>query len=179
MIHTEEELRMSSILEVASHILRAARTAPKARGVDTLTLKVVTDEELLNLSHKMREIGEGDPSKAFFVRDALSVEKSGAVLLFGARSQEMMLDCGFCGFESCSQKAELQPSAPCAFSIHDLGLAVGSAVSMAADFRIDNRVMYSAGVAAMQLSLIEGCDMVIALPIAVSGKSPFADRKAL
>ena len=36
----------------------------------------------------------------------------------------------------------------------DLGIAVGSAVSIASDFRIDNRIMYSAGLVAIKTGLL-------------------------
>jgi len=65
----------------------------------------------------------------------------------------------------------------CFFAAHDLGLAVGSAVSVAADMRVDNRVMYSAGVAAKLLGLFEGdVTAVVGVPLSVSEKSPFFDR---
>ena len=57
------------------------------------------------------------------------------------------------------------------------GIAVGSAVSVAADDRVDSRVLYSAGKAA-QLMQYEDFDVVwLAIPIAAYGKSPFFDRK--
>ena len=56
-------------------------------------------------------------------------------------------------------------------------IAIGSAVSVAADCRVDSRVLYSAGKAA-QLMQYEDFDVVwLAIPIAAYGKSPFFDRK--
>jgi uncharacterized ferredoxin-like protein len=48
---------------------------------------------------------------------------------------------------------------------------------MAADFRIDNRIMYTAGKAAVELGML-GDDVKIAygLPLAAKGKNPFFDR---
>ena len=65
----------------------------------------------------------------------------------------------------------------CSFNAGDLGIAVGSAVSRAADLRIDNRIMYSAGKAALELGFL-GSEVAIAygIPLSVSGKSPFFDR---
>jgi uncharacterized ferredoxin-like protein len=59
----------------------------------------------------------------------------------------------------------------------DLGIAIGSAVSVAADNRIDNRVMFSAGRAGMNLKFLGGtARQVIGIPLAAKGKSPFFDR---
>lgn len=52
----------------------------------------------------------------------------------------------------------------CAYDDIDLGVAVGSAVSVAADLRIDNRVLFTAGVAAVQLQLL-GEDVATVLAI--------------
>ena len=41
----------------------------------------------------------------------------------------------------------------CAFSVTDLGIAVGSAVSLAADNRMDNRVLFSAGKGAARMGM--------------------------
>jgi uncharacterized ferredoxin-like protein len=66
----------------------------------------------------------------------------------------------------------------CAFNSGDLGIALGSAVSRAADLRIDNRILFTAGKAAVELGMF-GDDIRIAygIPLSVSGKNPFFDRK--
>ena len=58
----------------------------------------------------------------------------------------------------------------------DLGIAVGSAVSVAADMRIDNRVMFSVGKAAQSMKLLGECTRIMGIPLSVSGKSPMFDR---
>jgi len=52
----------------------------------------------------------------------------------------------------------------------DLGIALGVAAKLAAELNIDNRLMYSAGAAAMTLGLLEA-DMIIALPLSISEKN--------
>jgi len=66
---------------------------------------------------------------------------------------------------------------PCFFNANDLGIAIGSAVSVACDNRIDNRVMYTVGYTANKMNLLPNSDIVLGLPLSVSGKSPFFDRK--
>ena len=60
----------------------------------------------------------------------------------------------------------------CSFNVGDLGIALGSAVSRAADMRVDNRIMYSVGKAVLELDLL-GAEVHIAygIPLSVSGKS--------
>ena len=65
----------------------------------------------------------------------------------------------------------------CAFNTIDLGIAIGSAVSIAADNRVDSRVMFSIGKVAEEMNYAEGEDIIWeGIPISVSGKSPFFDR---
>ena len=65
-------------------------------------------------------------------------------------------------------------------NLTDLGIAVGSAVSIAADCRVDNRVMFSAGMAAKNLKILpEDVKICYGIPVSVSGKNPYFDRKPL
>ncbi len=60
----------------------------------------------------------------------------------------------------------------------DLGIAVGSAASVAMDERVDNRIMHSVGKAAVDLKLL-GEDVKIAygIPLYIGSKNVFFDRK--
>ena len=59
-----------------------------------------------------------------------------------------------------------------------VGIAIGSAAAAAADARVDNRVMFSVGRAARSLGLLgASVTLVLGIPLSVSGKSPFFDRK--
>jgi uncharacterized ferredoxin-like protein len=59
----------------------------------------------------------------------------------------------------------------------DLGIALGSAVKTASIHNVDNRVMYSAGVTALSLGLLEECTVAYGIPLKASGKNIFFDRK--
>ena len=48
---------------------------------------------------------------------------------------------------------------------------------MAADLRADSRIMMSVGKAAEEMKLVEGDIMCQGVPISLSGKSIFFDRK--
>lgn len=176
MFKTEQEFRHEALLEVARRVMTAARTAPKACGFDNLQIAMVDGEELQAIAQKMREMASR-PKRAFFTRDADNLEQSEVAVLIGTVSKNQGLDCGYCGYATCAAKQEANPAIPCVYNTHDLGLAIGSAVSVAADCRTDNRVMYSVGAAAMELGMMPDCNIVMAVPLAAMGKSPFFDRK--
>ena len=103
--------------------------------------------------------------------------KSAAVVLIGViRQTRGLTPCGLCGNANCGET--LKGSGPCAFDDIDLGIALGSAASLAADFRLDNRILYTAGMAALELKLLgEDVRTVMALPLSASNKNIFFDRK--
>lgn len=175
MIHYEQEIRQQAVERLAAELMLAARTAPKARGRDFLHLALVTGADLSALAGQMRHIAATEPGKTFFERDAAGVEAAQALVLLGTEITALGLDCGLCGFCSCGVKPD---DTPCMFNSHDLGLAVGSLVSRAADLRLDCRVMFSAGVAARRLGWLTPCAAIMGVPLSVSGKSPYFDRPA-
>ena len=179
MLTSEENLRPSSIKDIAAKILLAARTAPKARGVDNLVLAVATGETINLISEKMKEIGAAEEKYRFFLRDAENILHAEAVVLISTKIKTNALNCGLCGYPDCDTK-QLVPMAPCVFNTNDLGIAIGSAVSIAADHRVDNRVMFSIGIAVRELRLLgDEAAIIFGIPLSVSGKSPFFDRKPL
>ena len=59
----------------------------------------------------------------------------------------------------------------------DLGIAIGSAVSVAEDARVDNRVMFSVGRSIMEMGILpENVKNIVGIPLSASGKSPYFDR---
>ena len=167
---------MEAIERIAEEMCLAARTAPKGRGIDLLEIMILKGEEIKKLSDKMAKIGEKE-NHPTFLRDSETILKASAVVVIGTKKQYIGLKyCGFCGFPGCAE-AE-QAKASCVFNPGDLGIAVGSAVAVAMDHRVDNRIMYSAGKAALELGWL-GKEIGIAfgIPLSVSGKNPFFDRK--
>lgn len=166
-----------AILQAARQMCLAAQTAPKACGRDSVVSAVLTGEELARLARRMEAVEEEHPGcTPIFRRDAELVEKSAAVVLIGTLNQSRGLSpCGLCGHGSCAGMEAA--GCRCAFDDVDLGIAVGSAVSVAADLRVDNRVMYSAGIAAMELGLL-GPDVgtILAIPLAWAPRSIFFTR---
>ena len=146
MLINSKKAEESAILNLAYSVCAAARTAPKACGIDHLETAILTGGDKGLVAAEMRRIGEGlGESGRFFYRDADNVDKSGAVVLIGAKYERRGLGekCKLCGFENCSACEEA--GAACVFTSMDLGIALGSAVSLIADNRVDNRVMFTIG----------------------------------
>lgn len=173
MITFEEDIRNENIKDIAKMLMTAARTAPKARGTDNLVLAIATDDSIAEIAEKMRQLAV-EREMSFFERDAENVMNSAAIVLFGMKISPLGLNCAACGYKTCGEKPK---NVPCFFNANDMGIAIGSAVSLAADMRVDNRVMFSVGQAVMALGMMPEAEMVLALPLSVKGKSIFFDRK--
>lgn len=171
----EKELRHELAIQAAKEMMRAARTAPKAKGLDLLEIGMCdSPEDKEQLATQMEHIYTQNGFK-FFLRDAQNIRDAEAVVFIGTHEQPLGLNCAYCGAERCDLRAA---GTPCAFNAIDIGIAVGSACATAAQLHADTRVMYSAGTAAQQLGWpAEGCKMVIAIPVSNSSKNPFFDRK--
>lgn len=162
-------------LKVAELMSAAARTSPKTRGIDQIDVAIMDDKPTIDkLIAKMKELSrlKNRPS---FERDANSIGGVNAIVLIGVGSRTAKLDCGFCGYSTC---ASLEKSTGvCAYASIDLGIAVGSAISVASSFHIDNRVMYSIGAATLEMGIFgPEVRQVLGIPLSVTGKNPFFDR---
>ena len=131
----------------------AARTAPKTKGEDCIETAILTGDELETLAAEMERLST-ELSYGFFLRDAANIRQSGAVVLLGVRNRPRGLGggCGYCNFQNCADCTS--NGGLCAYGPIDLGIAVGAAASIAADARVDSRVMFSAGRAALSLGLL-------------------------
>lgn len=173
MLINERNNRKERVIAAANMMATAARTAPKGKGIDIIEIAIATDETIVEISQKLQQLGDAT-GMPFLFRDSENILQGDALFLIGTRQQVQGLNCGYCGFSKC----ELKPiNTPCAINSTDLGIAIGSACSVAMDQRIDTRVMFSAGWAAQQMGLLEGCNQVYAIALSCSSKNPFFDRK--
>lgn len=164
MIDEAAALR-EAVLAAARLMAVAAKTAPKARGVDNVVSAILTErEELERLASKMEELAPvyGD----FFKRDAESVRASAAVVLIGCKLVRMGL----------KAPPKWGVDADVVNCIVNLGIAIGSAAKVAQELNVDNRVMFSAGVAAQELGLLNA-DIVYAIPLSATSKNIYFDRR--
>lgn len=176
MILDERKIRNEHIQYVAKQMATAARTAPKGKGIDIQEIIIVSGNDIVLLSEKMIEIASIKGMK-FFIRDAENILQAEAILIIGTKKHNQGLNCGYCGYDTCAEK-DKHPKVPCAINITDLGIAIGSAVSAAADLRVDNRVMFSVGLAAKELGWLQDCTAAFGIPVSASSKNPFFDRKS-
>ena len=177
MIHTSSEMEMRAVLDAAARICAAARTAPKAKGEDYIVTLTLTDNDKDALADAMERYGEKMGAK-FFLRDAGNVRSAQAIVLIGAKETQRGLNqmCRYCHKENCADCN--QTDSLCAMDAVDVGIALGSAAATAADLRVDSRILFSAGRAAIEEKLMgDDVTLVFGLPISISGKSPFFDRK--
>lgn len=172
MIQNQRDNRQEAVIQAGLRMMTAARTAPKARGLDLIEVAIVSGDDLNAISAEMLRLHE-ETGRPVFKRDSANILQGDALILIGTRRQPIGLNCGHCGFPTCGSKPD---EVPCAFNTIDTGIAVGSACSMAADMRIDTRVMYSAGMAAMRLDMLPGCSSVLAIALSATSKNPFFDR---
>ena len=175
------EAEKEAVLEVARLMTLSVRTAPKGRGLDSIkTLILYGDGELEKLAKAMEDRRENDPNCSVFKRNAEDVRKSAAVLLIGVTGEpkkaESPINCGACG-HNCQAilKAKKIDTGDargpmCLYQGIDLGIALGSAVKTASDHNIDNRMMYTIGVAARELKLMDA-DLITGIPLSVTGKN--------
>lgn len=175
-IITFQEIKEDAIINIGKQLILAAKTAPKGRGVDLIEIILITGKEIEILSEEMKKIAN-EKGVSFFSRDADNIRNAPAVLIFGSAVKPLGLKlCGMCGFTNCIEK-EKNPSVPCVFNAIDIGIAMGSVVSKAADLGVDNRIMYTIGQAAKNLKFLStSCSIFFGIPLAAEAKNPFFDR---
>jgi uncharacterized ferredoxin-like protein len=168
-----QTIKKQALDDIARYMCLSARTAPKAKGRDNLVIITLTPKERRKIILEMKRIGR-EQSRPGCVRDAENIKKADSIVVIGTKKSPMGLNCGFCGYPTC--KALVEAKGACSYNAIDLGIALGSAASIAANFHADNRLMYSIGKAAMTLGLMGKCAMAIGIPLSASGKNPFFDR---
>ncbi|UMZ75153.1 ferredoxin domain-containing protein [Natranaerofaba carboxydovora] len=176
MIIEGKAAEKKGLKQVAELICVAARTAPKGKGVDNIVTAVISDESLEKLQKEMYRIADEEGAE-FFRRDAGCLENTPYIVLIGTKIEPVgVAPCGYCGYLNC--KENKKNNGICAFNTGDLGIAIGSAVSKAADFRVDNRVLFTAGKAALNLGFLgEEVKIAYGIPLTSSGKNIFFDRE--
>lgn len=174
MLINERETRNERLLLVGNEMMTAARTAPKGKGIDIIEVMMITGETIIQISKEMIEYSEETGMK-FITRDAGNILHAEAIILIGTKQKVQNLNCGYCGFDSCAEKMA-RFEVPCAINSVDVGIAIGSACSVAADHRVDCRVMFSVGRVAQKMNMMPGCSSIYGIPISGSTKNPFFDR---
>ena len=130
MKHDEQALHAAAVNTVAALMAAAAKTAPKSCGADTLETVVLDGADKEDLADIMCELAR-ETGMDFYRRDAENVRRSQCVVVIGAIASYMSTaHCGLCGMGNCGNA--MRNNATCAFSGINLGIALGSAVGIAA-----------------------------------------------
>ncbi len=151
MILTSQDSEKDVILTVAKLMVASARTAPKAMVDDKIRAAILTDREKDELAETMEQAGK--------TRDAKNARDSGAIVLIGVKFCTPLKD--WINFRG---------------KLIDLGIAIGSAVKVASELNVDNRIMRSVGDAAKKMGLLDA-DEIQGIPLSIRGKNLFFDRK--
>ena len=179
---------MKEVAEITIQLMAAsARTAPKAGGKDFLEIVVITkDEDLKKIADAMKEYAPKSTNEAYWLRDASNIENSQALLLVGlSKPVTAGYDCGGCGYPTCAEFAKSRQmkdkdmgyTGPhCIMRMIDIGVALSSAAKTAGMLNVDNRVQQRVGAAARAIGLIKG-EVVLGIPVSITGKSIYYDRQ--
>jgi uncharacterized ferredoxin-like protein len=178
-----------TIETVINLMAASAITAPKAGGKDCLEIVAITEPgDLTCIADKMRKYAHNSSKENYWHRDAANIENAQGVLLIGlAGPVTAGYDCGGCGYSTCKEfedKRELKnlemgyTGPHCIMRMMDIGVALASAAKQASLFNVDNRVQQRVGAAARALGYID-CEVAMGIPVSISGKSIFYDRKTL
>ncbi len=175
MTRKYENIRRNALKDISEFMCVAARTAPKTCGRDHLIISILDEPERARVISKMEEIAKR-ANRPSCLRDAGNIKDSEHIVVIAVKRKALGLNCGFCGYTTC---AELESTkGVCAYNSMDLGIALGSACSVASEFRADNRLMFSIGKAVLELGILgDEAIQAIGIPLSATGKNPFFDRK--
>jgi len=84
IIH-EKDIRNEVLRRTAEKMMTAARTAPKAKGIDNLVISIAEGDTISLLSEKMKELVKEGKGPDYFVRDAENILSSSIIVLIGTK----------------------------------------------------------------------------------------------
>jgi len=179
---TGPEEDAKTVIEVAKLMLVAARTAPKGKGIDDIETMILFGKEKDAVAKEMYKISKKPDDH--WTRDAKNVEHCTALVLIGLKGPKSLgMNCGACGYETCTKMLKegrkegfFFAGPTCIIKALDMGIALGSAVKTAQIHNVDNRIFARAGVGAHRLKLMPESTIIMGIPLAALGKSPFFDR---
>src|SRR5450830_1985927 len=87
MKYSEKQMEKKAVMDTASRMCAAARTAPKARGIDNILTLVLSGAEKDALADKMDKIAEREfkGTTTSIPRDAKNLRSAQAVVLIGVK----------------------------------------------------------------------------------------------
>ena len=112
MIYSSDDMEARAVLATAQRMCAAARTAPKAKGVDNLVTLVLTGEDKDRLADEMERLSE-PLNYAFFLRDAGTMRE---FMLFALTAPRICCSprCARCWAITCIRRALWSSRTGCA-----------------------------------------------------------------
>ena len=87
MIISSEDAEREAVMSAARSMVTAARTAPKARGRDSITTAILLGTDKEKLADELEKMGKEKGPK-FFIRDAQNVRDADALVLIGVKIED-------------------------------------------------------------------------------------------
>lgn len=187
--------KKKAIEDAARIITISIRTSPKSGGIDDVAYLILSDSQKNKVAQEVRRIADiirrnkeekaNRATKLDWYSDADTIEKSDSLILLGVKGRKPLgLNCGGCGLKDCKEfvkgkifKTIFMSGPYCIFKLWDLGIAIASAAKTASDLNVDNRIMFKAGTAGERLGFLKGYSPILGLPLSITGKNIYFDRK--
>ncbi len=161
---SDKKVYKENIRNAALAMISRAKTAPKAKGVDNLVYYLLEKEDIKKVSEKLEELAI-EKDIPFFLRDSKNIRDLSYIVLIGTKKPT----------EKSYKKLKLEENID--FNSVNLGIALGSAVSVADMYGVDTRIMYTIGYAVRNMDLIkQELQDAYGIPLSVSEKNIFFDR---
>ncbi len=161
---SDKKVYKENIRNAALAMLSRAKTAPKAKGVDNLVYYLLEKDDIKKVSEKLEELAI-EKDIPFFLRDSKNIRELNYIVLIGTKKPT----------EKSYKKLKLEEHID--FNSVNLGIALGSAVSVADMYGVDTRIMYTIGYAVRNMNLIkQELQDAYGIPLSVSEKNIFFDR---
>ena len=178
------KLAQENLIEIAKLVVTAALKAPQITQSVDIKTEIVTGEDLLPIIEVMEARGEVSrfiKTDAYTFRRCYEANKPIVLILIGAdlTRSELNWNCGACGFKTCAEfnafskkkqkKGQRQKGPSCQWKVIDFSIACDWACASAYQYGVDNRIQGSSGFAGSALGYLEGCSIILGLPIGPTG----------
>jgi uncharacterized ferredoxin-like protein len=184
-IYDGNKLAQDHLLDVAWRITGAALKAPQITGRMELKTEILTGEDIIPIIEVFESTADIIPLHKVVAVQYRELIKMGQPPIFVNLGADLIRsktgwNCGACGFATCrefnkfsrkSQPPTSMTGGPsCNWLMMDYGMATDWACAEAARCNVNNRICLWEGSVARALGYLEGCSIVLTLPI-----GPFTD----
>ncbi len=161
---SEKKVFKENIRNAALAMISRAKSAPKAKGVDNLVYYLLEKNDIKKVSKKLEDLAI-EKDIPFFLRDSKNISNLDYIVLIGLKKAS----------DKTYKKLKIEDNVH--FDSVNLGIALGSAVSVANLYGIDTRIMYTIGYAIRNMDITKHeLQDAYGIPLSISEKNIFFDR---